>query len=92
MPNSGFNKNFKWTDENIQTALHEMAHQKAKVDQKWGYIFITQERIESLIDIVKSNDLVQGSTYVEILERWKQGKYEKVDGITIRFGNYKVGI
>ncbi len=45
-----------------------------------GYIFITQERIESLIDIVKSNDLVQGSTYVEILERWKQGKYEKVDG------------
>ena len=80
LPNSGFNKNFKWTDENIQTALHEMAHQKAKADQKWGYIFITQERIESLIDIVKSNDLVQGSTYVEILERWKQGKYEKVDG------------
>ena len=54
LPNSGFNKNFKWTDENIQTALHEMAHQKAKADQKWGYIFITQERIESLIDIVKS--------------------------------------
>lgn len=27
LPNSGFNKNFKWTDENIQTALHEMAHQ-----------------------------------------------------------------
>ena len=53
LPNSGFNKNFKWTDENIQTALHEMAHQKAKADQKWGYIFITQERIESLIDIVK---------------------------------------
>ena len=55
-------------------------HIKSESDQKWGYIFITQERIESLIDIVKSNDLVQGSTYVEILERWKQGKYEKVDG------------
>ena len=55
-----------------------MAHQKAKAI-KSGAIFITQERIESLIDIVKSNDLVQGSTYVEILERWKQGKYEKVD-------------
>ncbi len=30
LPNSGFNKNFKWTDENIQTALHEMAHQKSE--------------------------------------------------------------
>ncbi|MES5866639.1 DUF6241 domain-containing protein [Bacillus cereus group sp. RP32] len=79
LPNSGFNKNFKWTDENIQTALHEMAHQKTKADQKWGYIFITQERIESLLDIVKSNDLVQGNTYADILERWKQGKYEKID-------------
>lgn len=79
LPNSGFNKNFKWNDEKIQTALHEMAHQKAKADQKWGYIFITQERIESLIEIVNSNDLVQKSTYAEILERWKQGKYEKSD-------------
>ncbi|CKF92370.1 Uncharacterised protein [Bacillus paranthracis] len=56
-----------------------MAHQKTKADQKWGYIFITQERIESLFDIVKSNDLVQGTTYADILERWKQGKYEKMD-------------
>ncbi|MEK4890861.1 PRK06770 family protein [Bacillus sp. FSL M7-0996] len=79
LPNSGFNKNFKWTDENIQTALHEMAHQKAKADQKWGYIFITQERIESLLEIINSNDVAQKSTYVDILERWKQGKYEKVD-------------
>ncbi len=79
LPNSGFNKNFKWTDENIQTALHEMTHQKTKADQKWGYIFITQERIESLLDIVNSNDLVQRSAYIDILERWKQGKYEKVD-------------
>lgn len=79
LPNSDFNKNFKWTDENIQTALHEMAHQKTKADQKWGYIFITQERIESLLDIVNSSDLTQKSTYVDILERWKQGKYEKVD-------------
>jgi hypothetical protein len=79
LPNSGFNKNFKWTDEKIQTALHEMAHQKAKADQKWGYIFITQERIESLIEIVNSSDLVQKNTYVDILERWKQGKYEKAD-------------
>lgn len=79
LPNSGFNKNFKWTDENIQTALHEMAHQKTKADQKWGYIFITQERIESLLEIINSNDVAQKSTYVDILERWKQGKYEKVD-------------
>ncbi|PHG67584.1 PRK06770 family protein [Bacillus toyonensis] len=79
LPNSGFNKNFKWTDENIQTALHEMAHQKTKAEQKWGYIFITQERIESLLEIINSNDVAQKNTYVDILERWKQGKYEKVD-------------
>ncbi|OQD31793.1 hypothetical protein B1K97_02753 [Bacillus toyonensis] len=59
LPNSGFNKNFKWTDENIQTALHEMAHQKTKAEQKWGYIFITQERIESLLEIINSNDVAQ---------------------------------
>lgn len=59
LPNSGFNKNFKWTDENIQTALHEMAHQKTKADQKWGYIFITQERVESLLEIINSNDVAQ---------------------------------
>lgn len=79
MPNSDFNKDFKWTDEKVQTALHEMAHQKVKADQKWGYIFITQERIESLIEIVKSGNMNQKSTYIGILERWKQGKYEKVD-------------
>ena len=79
LPNSGFNKNFKWTDENIQTALHEMAHQKTKAEQKWGYIFITQERIESLLEIINSNDVAQKNTYVDILERWKQGEYEKVD-------------
>ena len=39
LPNSGFNKNFKWTDENIQTALHEMAHQKRKLI-KSGAIFL----------------------------------------------------
>lgn len=79
LPNSDFNKNFKWTDEKVQIALHEMAHQKVKADQKWGYIFITQERIESLLEFVKSNDLSHTNTYVDILERWKQGKYEKVD-------------
>lgn len=79
LPNSDFNKDFKWTDEKVQTALHEMAHQKVKADQKWGYIFITQERIESLIEIVKSGNMNQKSTYIGILERWKQGKYEKVD-------------
>ncbi|PEB55444.1 CTP synthase [Bacillus pseudomycoides] len=79
LPNSDFNKNFKWTDEKVQIALHEMAHQKVKADQKWGYIFITQERIENLLEIVKSNDLSHTNTYVDILERWKQGKYEKVD-------------
>ena len=57
-----------------------------------GLYFITQERIESLLDIVKSNELVQGKTYADILERWKQGKYEKLMRITIRFGNYKAEI
>ncbi|KEK23488.1 PRK06770 family protein [Bacillus gaemokensis] len=79
LPNSDFNKSFKWTDEKVQTALHEMAHQKAKADQKWGYIFITQERIESLLGIIKSSDMNHKNTYVDILERWKQGKYEKAD-------------
>ena len=32
-----------------------------------------------MLDIVKSNDLVQGTTYADILERWKQGQYEKMD-------------
>ncbi|WP_410982535.1 PRK06770 family protein [Bacillus cereus] len=79
LPNSDFNKDFKWTDEKMQIALHEMAHQKVKADQKWGYIFITQERIESLIEIVKNGNLNQKKAYIDILERWKQGEYKKVD-------------
>ncbi|MEH7814205.1 DUF6241 domain-containing protein, partial [Bacillus toyonensis] len=34
---------------------------------------------ESLLEIINSNDVAQKNTYVDILERWKQGKYEKVD-------------
>ncbi len=44
-----------------------------------GLYFYYTERIESLLDIVKNNDLVQGKIYADILERWKQGKYEKMD-------------
>ncbi|MGG2015222.1 PRK06770 family protein [Bacillus sp. S10(2024)] len=79
LPNSDFNKGFKWTDEKVQIALHEMAHQKVKADQKWGYIFITQERIESLLGVIKSGDMDRKDAYIDILERWKQGKYEKVN-------------
>ena len=42
LPNSGFNKNFKWTDENIQTALHEMAHQKRRLI-KSGVTFLSHK-------------------------------------------------
>lgn len=44
LPNSGFNKNFKWTDENIQTALHEMAHQKRRLI-KSGVIFLSRKNV-----------------------------------------------
>ncbi len=47
LPNSGFNKNFKWTDENIQTALHEMAHQKAKADQKWAIFLLHKSGLKA---------------------------------------------
>ena len=42
LPNSGFNKNFKWTDENIQTALHEMAHQKRRLIKMGLYFYYTR--------------------------------------------------
>ncbi|MDM5154933.1 PRK06770 family protein [Bacillus sp. DX1.1] len=79
LPNSEFNTNFTWKDTEVQIALHEMAHQKVKADQKWGFIMITQERIESLLGIVKTSNMNHKNTYMEILERWKQGKYETVD-------------
>ena len=78
LPNSGFNKILNGQMRTYRQRCMKW-HIKTKADQKWGYIFITQERIESLLDIVKSNELVQGKTYADILERWKQGKYEKMD-------------
>lgn len=65
------------TDDDMQLIIHEMAHQKVKADQKWGYIRITQNRIDWLYRALNKNKFTNEKTYRAILTRWKNGDFSK---------------
>ncbi|SFG25677.1 DUF6241 domain-containing protein [Sporolactobacillus nakayamae] len=67
------------TDDDMQLFIHEMAHQKVKADQKWGYIRITQNRVDWLYRALDQNKFTYEKTYQAILKRWKKGDFSKVD-------------
>ncbi|WP_163101973.1 DUF6241 domain-containing protein [Peribacillus alkalitolerans] len=65
----------------VQIAMHHMSHQKVKADKKWGALQITPERINRLIEIVTKNQkgYDHSSTYLDILNRWNEGDFSRVD-------------
>nr|WP_238482656.1 DUF6241 domain-containing protein [Lederbergia galactosidilytica] len=56
-----------------------MSHQKIIADEKWGFYEITPERIDWLLHGLKQTDFKSASLYKDILERWKEGDFSKVD-------------
>ncbi|MCJ7840033.1 DUF6241 domain-containing protein [Lederbergia sp. NSJ-179] len=67
------------TDSDYRNYIHKMSHQKVKADEKWGFYEITPERIDWLLQGLNQVNLKNESVYRDILERWKDGDFSKVD-------------
>ncbi|WP_456275807.1 DUF6241 domain-containing protein [Bacillus sp. AK128] len=72
---------FGMKENQIQTAIHFMSHQKVKAEEKWGAIRITPERINRLKEIIETNqkDYKHASLYLSILNRWDNGDFSRAD-------------
>ncbi|MBW3496250.1 DUF6241 domain-containing protein [Bacillus sp. FDAARGOS_1420] len=78
LKNSQFNVKRTWEEKEVQQVLHEMSHQKIGAEEKFGFLLITQERIESLQHIVNHHKFLSEVTYKEILKSWEKGDYTNV--------------
>lgn len=79
-----FNQKYKQeelTDRHYQDYLHKMSHQKVVADTKWGFYLITDDRIDWLLESlgVTYESLDEGKIYRDILNKWKDGDFSRVD-------------
>lgn len=65
----------------IQEALHGMSHQKVHAEDKWGFLPMTQDRINRLIVVVEESRSKYGESklYLEILNRWVDNDFSQAD-------------
>ena len=65
----------------VQNAIHGMSHQKVKAEDKWGFIPMTHDRINRLIEVVEtsSNNYISATVYLDILNRWSNNDFSRVD-------------
>ncbi|MBD8069876.1 DUF6241 domain-containing protein [Bacillus sp. PS06] len=68
---------FDMSESAVQDAIHKMSHQKVKADKKWGALQITPARIDRLIEVIQANDYKHESTYLHILNNWKDGDFSR---------------
>lgn len=66
-------------DGDYQNYIHQMAHQKVIADVKWGFIEITEERIDWLLKGLQETELEHEDVYRDILERWATDNFGQVD-------------
>lgn len=69
------------TDRHYQDYIHKMSHQKVVADTKWGFYLITDERIDWLLESLETTyeSLGDGKTYRDILSRWQNEDFSRVD-------------
>ncbi|WP_243290453.1 DUF6241 domain-containing protein [Bacillus sp. FJAT-47783] len=67
------------TETDIQDYLHGMSHQKVKAEEKWTHYFITEERIQFLLQVVEKGDYEHKPLYLDILTRRAEGDFSKAD-------------
>ncbi len=72
---------FTMQEFDIQVAIHGMSHQKVKASDKWGFLPMTQDRIERLIEVVEENEssYENAKTYLNILNRWSNNDFSQSD-------------
>ncbi len=63
----------------VQNAIHGMSHQKVIAESKWGFIPMTHERISRLIVVVEENKYISAPVYLDILNRWSNNDFSRVD-------------
>ncbi|MDW0118730.1 DUF6241 domain-containing protein [Sporosarcina thermotolerans] len=65
----------------VQEIIHAMSHQKVKADGKWGFLPLTQERVQRLIEVVETNESKydNASIYLDILNRWAENDFSNAD-------------
>jgi len=68
-------------DRHYQDYIHKMSHQKVIADTKWGFYKITDVRIDWLLASldVTYDFLDEGKIYREILTKWKNEDFSKID-------------
>uniref|UniRef100_UPI000380C466 DUF6241 domain-containing protein n=1 Tax=Alkalibacillus haloalkaliphilus TaxID=94136 RepID=UPI000380C466 len=69
------------TKHEVRDYIHKMSHQKIEADIKRGFYLITDERIHWLIDGVEQvrGEMPGDEVYLDILNRWSQGDFSRVD-------------
>ncbi|WP_156186991.1 DUF6241 domain-containing protein [Bacillus sp. FJAT-27231] len=63
----------------VTEMMHQMTHQKVVADEKWGAIEMTPDNIAALKKHVMENDFKSEAFFLEILDRWESGNFDKVD-------------
>jgi len=69
--------NGKHSETDIQNTIHQMANSVIIANEKWGEIKITQKKIEELIIEIEESDFSYKDTYLDILNRWKNGDFTR---------------
>ncbi|RDW14991.1 DUF6241 domain-containing protein [Oceanobacillus chungangensis] len=59
--------------------IHGMSHQKVRAEKKWGFYEIHPERIKWLLEGLDVVNVGNESTYRNILQRWEEGDFSKID-------------
>ncbi|MEK4031002.1 MULTISPECIES: DUF6241 domain-containing protein [Bacillaceae] len=63
----------------VTDLMHKMTHQKVVSDEKWGAIEMTPENIAKLKQHVLANNFKSKEFFLEILNRWETGNFDKAD-------------
>ncbi|WP_080844532.1 DUF6241 domain-containing protein [Cytobacillus gottheilii] len=67
------------TEYAVQNAIHGMSHQKTRAEDKWGFIPLTAERVNRLKAVVEANEYEEKGLYLDILNRWANNDFSRVD-------------
>ncbi|MEK3889622.1 DUF6241 domain-containing protein [Bacillus sp. FSL K6-3431] len=71
--------NVNSSQDQVLDVMHKMTHQKIKAEDKWGAVPMIKSSIEGIYDIVSQSDFEEKLALMEIVTRWKEGDFSKVD-------------
>lgn len=60
--------------------MNKMCHQKITAEAKWGAIPMNSYTVDEVYNIIKDSNFEDIGIMIGILEQWKDGIFETVDG------------